>query len=227
MKDKKKSDCVRGIFISIEGPDGSGKSTVVKELNRKLSGKFGEAQEIITTREPGGSAIAEKIRATLLTTENQAMDKRTEALLFAASRRQHIVELILPALDREAIVLCDRFVDSSIAYQGSGRQIGMDAVRDINLFATEGLLPDITLFLDVDVEVGLNRIAHPDSNRALDRLELETIDFHERVYAGYQEIIKNDPERFHIIDANQPLEKVVEDAWHELERALIEKGFIK
>ena len=215
-----------GLFISVEGPDGSGKSSVVKALAEKLSIVLPEGQELVVTREPGGSPIAEKIRQTLLTVENSAMDERTEALLFAASRRQHLIEKIQPALAREAVVLSDRFVDSSIAYQGAGRQIGVEAVRDVNLFATEGLLPDLTLFLDVDVKVGLERIAHPDSKRALDRLELETIEFHERVCAGYQAIIESDPERFSVVDANLPLDEVVQTAWQKLAAELSKRNII-
>lgn len=215
-----------GLFISVEGPDGSGKSSVVKALAEKLSIVLPEGQELVVTREPGGSPIAEKIRQTLLTVENSAMDERTEALLFAASRRQHLIEKIQPALAREAVVLSDRFVDSSIAYQGAGRQIGVEAVRDVNLFATEGLLPDLTLFLDVDVKVGLERIAHPDSKRALDRLELETIEFHERVRAGYQAIIESDPERFSVVDANLPLDEVVQTAWQKLAAELSKRNII-
>ncbi|WP_018659737.1 dTMP kinase [Allofustis seminis] len=218
---------MKGLFISVEGPDGSGKSTVIKSLREKLSQAFNDSREIIVTREPGGSPLAEKIRHTLLTTENHSMDDRTEALLFAAGRRQHVMELIRPALARDAIILCDRFVDSSIAYQGAGRKIGMDEVRAINLFATEGLLPDITLFLDVDVERGLRRIAHVDSKRSLDRLELETIDFHRRVREGYFTLIKKDPKRFIMIDANQSIEKVLEESWNKLTHELTARHYMQ
>jgi dTMP kinase len=141
------------------------------------------------------------------------MDDRTEALLLAAGRRQHVVEKINPALQRGDIVLCDRFVDSSIAYQGQARGIGIKEVKAINEFAIEGLRPDLTIYLDVDAEVGLNRIKDKNSNRTQDRLELEEVAFHEEVRKGYLALIEAEPNRFVTVDASQSEEKVFEDVW--------------
>lgn len=199
-----------GLFISVEGPDGSGKTTLVKELSHQL-------EEILTvplmvTREPGGSSIAEKIREVIIDPNNHEMDARTEALLFAASRRQHVTEKIRPALNSGKVVLCDRFVDSSIAYQGAGRKIGVKEVATINQFATENLSPDLTIYLDVDAQVGLNRIGSEESNREKDRLELEKISFHNRVRTAYLKLLDENPERMHLVDASQSMEKVLTDS---------------
>ena len=140
------------------------------------------------------------------------MDDRTEALLFAASRRQHITEKIKPALDTGKIILCDRFVDSSIAYQGAGRKIGVEEVASINKFATEDLKPDLTLYLDVDAQVGLNRIGSKESNREKDRLELEAITFHNRVRSAYLTLLKENPDRMYLIDASQSMDAVLKDS---------------
>src|SRR5690625_3202410 len=171
--------------------------------------------------------IAEKIREVIIDPNNKEMDDRTEALLFAASRRQHIIETIHPALERGEVVLCDRFVDSSIAYQGAGRGIGVEAVATLNQFATENLTPDLTLYLDVDAQVGLNRIGHKNSNRKKDRLELEEIDFHNRVREAYHVLLKKHSERMILIDATQSKEKVFDDAWQELKSKLQELDLLK
>lgn len=193
-----------GLFVSFEGIDGSGKSTITQYLyNYYLS----QNVPVLLTREPGGNAIAEKIRALVLDPENSTMDDRTEALLYAASRRQHLVEKIIPALEEDTLVLCDRFVDSSIAYQGYGRQIGAEEVLDLNLFAIENHMPDITFFLDVDLGTGLGRVHTRDE---MDRLETAGKDFFERVYNGYQEIIK-DNSRIVVIDASQTVEEIAKD----------------
>lgn len=209
---------MQGLFITVEGPDGSGKTTLVSELSKCLSEKI--KIPLVTTREPGGSDVAEKIRELVLDAEYVEMDNRTEALLYAASRRQHIVEKIKPALERGEVVLCDRFVDSSIAYQGAGREIGVEEVATLNQFATENLTPDLTLYLDVDAQTGLNRIAHKDSNRLKDRLELEEITFHNRVQAAYQTLLKDNPDRMHRIDAAQTPEKVFMDSWKVIQDTL-------
>lgn len=199
---------MRGLFITIEGPDGSGKSTIVKELTQKLD----EAQiTYITTREPGGIDIAEQIRAIILSPKNTTMDVRTEALLYAASRRQHLVEKILPALEKGIHVICERFVESSLAYQGYGRGIGIDKVWMINQFAIDDTLPDITIFLDVNPEIGLARI---NANRKnLDRLDLEGIEFHKRVYEGYNIVKEMFRDRIIVVDANRTIDEVVEDVY--------------
>lgn len=192
---------VKGVFITIEGPDGAGKTTVTKAIERVLSDTC--TVPIVTTREPGGIPIAEQIRNVILSKDNTAMDDRTEALLYAAARRQHLIEKVLPALRDGKLVLSDRFVDSSLAYQGFGREIGMAEIASINQFATEGLQPDLTLFLDVNVEDGLSRIYKERSADSLDRLDQESLSFHERVYNGYQEVVRQNPERITVIDTNQ------------------------
>lgn len=201
-----------GLFITIEGPDGAGKSSVVKRLVEAI--KQTTTRPLVVTREPGGSEIAERIRAILLDPIHTNMDDRTEALLLAAGRRQHVVEKINPAIRRGDIVLCDRFVDSSIAYQGQARGIGIEEVKNINEFAIEGLRPDLTIYLDVDAEVGLNRIKNKNSNRTQDRLELEEVAFHDEVRKGYLALIKAEPDRFVTVDASQSEDKVFEDVWH-------------
>ena len=214
-----------GLFITVEGPDGSGKTTLVQELSARLAEQL--KVPLTVTREPGGSDIAEKIREVIIDPVNKEMDERTEALLFAASRRQHIVETIRPALARGEVVLCDRFVDSSITYQGAGREIGVEEIATLNQFATENLTPDFTLYLDVDAQVGLNRIGSELSNRQKDRLELEKIDFHNRVREAYHVLLANNSERMILIDATQSMEKVFNDAWHVLESKLQELDLLK
>lgn len=216
---------MQGLFITVEGPDGAGKSTLIQRIEKKLLEELNVP--LVTTREPGGSEIAEKIRRVILDPNNTLMDDRTEALLYAASRRQHIVEKIKPALTAGKVVLCDRFVDSSIAYQGAGRGIGVNAVATLNEFATERLTPDITLYLDVDAQVGLNRIASKDSNRQKDRLELEAITFHNRVREAYQVLHKENPERIQRIDATQDADQVFADAWEVLQKKVQEKKLVK
>lgn len=215
---------MRGLFITVEGPDGSGKTSLVKELTEQLEQRL--ELPLLSTREPGGSKIAEKIREVIIDTDHQEMDERTEALLFAASRRQHIIEKIKPALLAGQVVLCDRFVDSSIAYQGAGRKIGVEEVATINRFATEDLTPDLTLYLDVDAQIGLNRIASKESNREKDRLELEAISFHNRVRAAYLELLKEEPERIDRIDASQSMDDVLADAMSAIEKKLQEGSWL-
>lgn len=202
---------MQGLFITVEGPDGAGKSTLIEELSKRIVEHL--KVPLITTREPGGSALAEKIREVIIDPDNKEMDDRTEALLFAASRRQHIIETIQPALNEGAVVLCDRFVDSSIAYQGAGREIGVDAVASLNQFATENLTPDLTLYLDVEAQVGLNRIGAKNSNRKKDRLELEAVSFHNRVRDAYLTLLENNPERMQFVDASQAIDDVLADSW--------------
>ena len=189
------------MFVSFEGIDGSGKSTITNYVYEYFINKN---QEVIMTREPGGNKIAEKIRELILDPKHDTMDDKTEALLYAASRRQHLVEKILPALDEGKLVLCDRFIDSSTAYQGYGRQLGAKAVIDINLFAVEDHLPDITFFLDIDLKTSLDRVNKRDE---LDRLEGSGLDFFERVYDGYQKIVKENS-RIVVIDAMRSVEEV-------------------
>lgn len=199
---------MKGCFISLEGPDGAGKSTVLEQVLQEIDPKL--KTQYLVTREPGGSKIAEKIRQIILDPVNRNMDDRTEALLYAAARSQHVEEIVKPALKSGKIVFSDRFVDSSLAYQGAGRNLGINEVKKINDFATNGLEPDLTLFFDLDPKIGLARIAktRPDHE---DRLEQEKIAFHEKVYAGYRQILKLYPNRIISINADQPFEAVVKE----------------
>jgi len=216
---------VAGLFITVEGPDGAGKSTLVRKLEEKLLEELNVP--LVVTREPGGSDIAEKIREVIIDPDNKVMDGRTEALLFAASRRQHVIEKIVPALNRGEVVLSDRFVDSSIAYQGAGRKLGVDEVATLNQFATEDLTPDITLYLDVNAQVGLNRIDGKHSKRLKDRLEMEEISFHNRVRDAYHVLLKNNPERIQYIDATPDPDSVFQDAWETLKNTLQKENLLK
>jgi dTMP kinase len=199
----------RGLFITVEGPEGAGKSTILAELYNQL---LQDGFEVIQTREPGGISIAEQIRGVILNTENTEMDKRTEALLYAAARRQHLVEKVMPALDEGKIVICDRFIDSSLAYQGNARGIGMEEVMNINQFAIEEKMPDLTLYFDIDPEEGLKRIAK-HNGREVNRLDLESVEFHTLVREGYLKLIKQYPDRIQMIDASQSKEAVLTDAY--------------
>lgn len=189
------------MFITFEGPDGSGKSTIIKKVYDFLIEK---GFDVIKTREPGGSPIAEKIRELILDTENTKMSYRAEALLYAASRAQHLEETILPALNDNKIVLCDRFLLSSLAYQGVGRDLGIEDVRKVNEFAINGLMPDFVLFFDVDPITTLKRKSSLDT---ADRLEKEDNYFHKRVYNGYKEIL-NSEKNIEIIDATDSVDGV-------------------
>lgn len=195
-----------GIFITLEGGEGSGETTIaalVKEVLDK------EGYHVTLTREPGGVEIAEKIRDIIHDVKYTNMDKKTEALLYAASRRQHLIEKVIPALDRGDIVICDRYVDSSMVYQGIGRGIGIDEVYQMNLFATESILPKRTIFFDITPEEGLQRV-YSNEDREVNRLDLEDIQFHKKVYEGYNEICKKFPERIVKIDASQSIENVLD-----------------
>ncbi len=197
------------MFITFEGPDGSGKSTVIKEIFTKLSN---DGFNILLTREPGGTPISEKIRDIILDNANTNLDPRTEALLYAASRRQHLVEKIRPALKEGKIVLCDRFLDSSLAYQGGARNLGIDNILDINLFATENTYPDLTLFFNVSPEIGLKRL-NQDKKRVADRLDNESENFHDTVYKTFLTVCDKYKERIVKIDASKSLEEVIDEAY--------------
>ena len=174
-------------FITFEGGEGSGKSTVMKDVAARLTK---EGYKLVLTREPGGTPIAEEIRNVILDKDNTKMDPRTEALLYAASRRQHLVEKIWPALERGEIVLCDRYLDSSLAYQGGARGLGVDEVLSINMFATEGEYPDLTLLFDLEPEEGLKRI-EKNKGREVNRLDLEKLEFHKKVRDNFHALAKN------------------------------------
>ena len=193
------------LFITFEGGEGSGKSSAIKEII-----KFFDSNKIpyVSTREPGGTPISEQIRNVILSNNNKSMDIKTEALLFAASRRQHLVEKIWPSLENGINVLCDRYLDSSLAYQGYARGLGIDTVLNINRYATDDSYPDLTLFFDIEPSLGLERISK-NSQREVNRLDLEKMTFHENVRKGYKELSKRYPSRYVIIDASRPLNEVV------------------
>ncbi|MCD8209564.1 MAG: dTMP kinase [Coprobacillus sp.] len=192
------------MFITLEGPEGSGKTTAIKYAVSELKKR---GYEIVETREPGGTSISEQIRNVILDKENKAMDPRTEALLYAASRRQHLVEKIWPALKEGKIVICDRYLDSSLAYQGVGRGIGTKNILNANLFATEDTWPDLTILFDIDPTVGMERIA-ANSNREVNRLDLEEMEFHKKVREAFLKLAKKYKKRYVVIDASKPLEEV-------------------
>ena len=204
------------LFITFEGGEGSGKSSVLKLLDERLRN---EGYQTVLTREPGGTPIAEQIRNVILDKANTKMDARTEALLYAASRRQHLVEKVWPALKEGKLVLCDRYLDSSLAYQGGARGLGIDNVLNVNMFATEGTFPDLTLLFDIEPEMGLARIA-ASASREVNRLDLEKLEFHHGVRKTFLSLAKRYPDRFVIIDASQPLEKVLEDAYQTVKKRL-------
>ena len=204
------------LFVTFEGGEGSGKSTVLKRVDALLRE---EGYETVLSREPGGTPISEEIRNVILDRKNTNMDPRTEALLYAASRRQHLVEKIWPALKEGKIVLCDRFLDSSLAYQGGARGLGIDEILKVNEYATEGTLPDLTILFDIEPEKGLARIA-ANQGREVNRLDLEKISFHEGVRATFQSLAKRFPERYVVIDASQSLENVVSDAYKAIKSRL-------
>ncbi len=196
-------------FITFEGGEGSGKSTVMKDVATRLEK---EGYKLVLTREPGGTPIAEEIRNVILDKANTKMDPRTEALLYAASRRQHLVEKIWPALERGEIVLCDRYLDSSLAYQGGARGLGVDEVLSINMFATEGEYPDLTLLFDLEPEEGLKRI-EKNKGREVNRLDLEKLEFHKKVRDNFHALAKKYSTRYIIIDASKPLSEVEDEVY--------------
>lgn len=198
---------MNGKFITFEGNDGCGKTTISSRIYETLKA---EGYDVIFTREPGGISISEQIRNILLDAKNTMMDGRTEALLYAAARRQHLVEKVIPALEAGKIVLCDRFIDSSLAYQGVARGLGIDEVYAVNEFAIDSHMPDATIFLKVDAEVGMARIA---SRKEKDRLDEEGEKFHRLVAKGYDEVLKRYQDRIYVIDAEQEVEQVFNDTY--------------
>ncbi|WP_379137124.1 dTMP kinase [Paenibacillus sp. sgz500958] len=205
-----------GLFITLEGGDGSGKTTVLGRLAAYLQNR---SMPYLITREPGGIEIAEKIRTIILDPAHTAMDARTEALLYAASRSQHLAERVEPALKEGLTVLCDRFVDSSLVYQGVGRGLGIEEVWNINRFAIGSRMPDITFYLDIEPEIGLSRIA-ANHEREVNRLDLESIAFHRKVREGYLQVAATYPERIIVLDANRPLHLVERDIIKALEERI-------
>lgn len=194
----------KGLFIVFEGGEGSGKSTMIDKVYEWLR----ECNyDCIKTREPGGINIAEQIRQVILNKENTKMDARTEALLYTAARRQHLVEKVIPALENGQVVLCDRFLDSSLAYQGFARKIGIGEIYEINKFAIEDCMPDMSILFDISPEVGMERI-NKNSQREVNRLDLENLDFHNRVREGYDIVYQNNKDRMVKINAEESIDKV-------------------
>lgn len=204
---------MKGCFITVEGGDGSGKSTQIQKIEAYLRE---HGREVILTREPGGTPVAEQIRELILNPANRAMTGRAEMLLYAASRAQHVEEKILPALAAGRDVLCDRFVDSSIAYQAYGRGLG-GIVAEVNRIAAAGAVPDLTIFLNISPAAGMARKNRQDGHE-LDRLELEKAAFHEKVYEGYLTLAKENSDRIADIDADRPADEVFADIQAELDR---------
>lgn len=186
-----------GLFFVFEGGEGAGKSTQSAALSDYLASR---GHTVVRTREPGGTPAAEAIRGILLDPANTGLDDRAEALLFAASRGDHAARVIRPALQRGDIVISDRFMDSSVAYQGVGRDLGLEKVAELSLWATGGLRPDLTILLDVDPQIGLARVVGPD------RLESEPLEWHRRVRQGFLDIAATDPDRYLVLDASRPAE---------------------
>lgn len=201
-----------GYFITLEGGEGAGKTTVLHALEERLHHM---GYEVVTTREPGGVEISEKIREVILNPLYTEMDARTEALLYAAARRQHLVETIIPALNEGKIVLCDRFIDSSLVYQGYARQLGIEEVLTINQFAIQQCMPQLTLLLNVKPEKGLQRII-ANKHREKNRLDLENLTFHERVYEGYQYVLRQFPMRIQKIDAENTIDHVIQQSLNKI-----------
>ncbi|RXJ00888.1 dTMP kinase [Anaerobacillus alkaliphilus] len=199
-------------FITFEGGEGAGKTSVIQQLSQILQD---ENVDFITTREPGGIKISESIRHIILDTNNKEMDGRTEALLYAAARRQHLVERVIPALELGKIVLCDRFLDSSLVYQGIARRLGLEEVYAINSFAIENSLPKLTFYFDIEPEKGLARIAQ-NKEREINRLDQENLEFHYKVREGYLKLLEMFPERIIKINADRPLEEVVDETKEKL-----------
>lgn len=204
------SDEPRGLFITLEGGEGAGKSVQLEALAMRLEAA---GQSVVRTREPGGTALGERLREALLelpAAERQALDPLTESLLFVAARSELVAEVIAPALARGDVVICDRFSDSTLAYQGFGRALDLLTLEELNSVAVRGLQPDLTVLLDISVEVGLERSG---AKHGGDRFEREGQDFHERVRRGYRSLAGRDPDRWLVVDASQPRVAVTDTIW--------------
>lgn len=213
-------------FITIEGGEGAGKSTLIEKISTLLASR---GYEVVKTREPGGSRLSNQIRQWLLNRDSDLpIGYKAELLLFLSARAQHLEELIRPALDQGKIVICDRFNDSTVVYQGLGRGLGMDYVKQLCDIVSEQIIPNLTIFLDVDPSVGLMRTRNASKENArpgeVDRIEAERIDFHERVRQGFLTLAKRYPERIHVIDANQSEDAVFRQAKQLIEKAVVEKS---
>lgn len=198
----------RGFFLAVEGIEGSGKTTQVARLDQRVRAS---GQNVVTTKEPGGTLLGDRIRAILLDPHEEGMDPLAELFLYAAARRQHVVELIRPSLERGAVVICDRFTDATLAYQGFGRLLELDRLRHINDLATDGLRPDLTVILDVAEGFGLERARARNAAASLDhesRFEGEDLRFHRRVREGYLALAEAEPERYAVVDASGSVDEV-------------------
>ena len=191
------------MFITFEGPDGSGKTTQARMLAEHLESR---GYPVLCTREPGGTEISEQVRQVILSTHNKSMRNETEVLLYSAARAQIVAELIRPALAQGKLVICDRYYDSTFAYQGYGLGVDLNLLRAITQFATGGLVPDLTFYVDVPVELGLARRHRGETNR----LDLKNVEYHTRVRNGYLELVKAEPTRFIVIDGSGSVEQVQE-----------------
>ncbi len=194
-----------GLFVAFEGGEGSGKSTQISRVAQRLRA---DGREVVTTFEPGDTVVGAAIRQVLLSRDTDGLAPRAEALLFAADRAQHVDTLVRPALRRGAVVLTDRYMDSSIAYQGAGRELSVDEIRNLSEWATDGLLPDLTVLLDVDPVTGLQRAAGET-----DRLEAEPLQFHNRVRQHFLALAASDPNRYVVLDAARPADEIAEAAY--------------
>ncbi|ATG97694.1 dTMP kinase [Mesoplasma lactucae] len=195
------------MFITLEGPDGSGKTTVVEPLKKHLED---EGYKVLVTREPGGTKISEEIRNVLLKKRDEKMDPWTEALLFIASRKQHLVDVIIPALKDGYIVICDRYMDSTSAYQGAGRGLKVNDIDEVQHIVLGEWVPNLTLYFNVDIDVANARMNTRDESK--NRLDEENNDYKKKVISGYKDLIKKHPERFEVVDANKDKDNVLKQA---------------
>lgn len=212
----------KGFFLALEGPDGSGKSTISKMIVKLLEQK---SIPYILTREPGCNEleVCKDIRKLILD-NNSNINPKTEALLFAANRSEHVEKIIRPALEENKFIVCDRYIDSSIAYQGFGRNLGYKNILDINMFATDHLLPDLTIFINIKPNVGLERIKR-NRNDEINRLDKEEINFHQKVYDGYIKIIKKNKKRYVLIDGNKNIDEVFDEIIKEINYFIRKRAF--
>ena len=211
----KGGNALRGHFITFEGPEGSGKTTQVDRINDLLSQK---GVKVLKTREPGGIKISEQIRKIIVDKNNTEMDAWTELLLYLGARRQHLVEKVIPALDEGNIIVCDRFLDSSLAYQGYARGLGINKVWELQKPILENCIPDLTILIDVPAKVGLERVH--SNNRNTNRLDLESLDFHRKVVEGYEILTRMFPDRIVKVNGNQPVDDVTQEVVTVLEKRL-------
>lgn len=208
-----------GRFVTFEGPDGAGKTTQMKLAGERLTAA---GWQVVYTREPGGTPISEKIREILLDPANHEMVDKAEALLYAAARAQHVEQLIRPAIRAGKVVLCDRFTDSTLAYQGAGRGIDRDLLRSVNDIAVGDVIPDLTVILDLNPDAGLDRITRTrqGQGKGKDRIEMENIEFHRRVREGFLALAGENPQRYRVIAADRDLVTVAAEVWHCMQEVL-------